>query len=265
MGKSFKRKIQNIVTGAVMSFGKMQETLAQNVNGISNNISIQQEVERQEIKLVKKERFYELFETSSKYQKSIRNMNPEDKRRFLGLSMKTVLTDNERIEIAQEMNELVAKSINENLGEFDEPTGFKNERYGEIMEDVNNLDPNAKHKFETNNDLYKLSYYVKLNKTEIENEIEIDLYVNKNESPSILFTDVNDLSYLKVVEEGKTYLYNITAYLGCLPPKHEDLIYKFKATIEKNGVYDFNMEGEEVVLDKHNMMDKKNINFSSGI
>lgn len=104
MGKSFKRKIQNIVTGAVMSFGKMQETLAQNVNGISNNISIQQEVERQEIKLVKKERFFELFETSSKYQKSIRNMNPEDKRRFLELSMKTVLTDNERIEIAQEMN-----------------------------------------------------------------------------------------------------------------------------------------------------------------
>jgi hypothetical protein len=39
----------------------------------------------------------------------------------------------------------------------------------------------------------------------------------------------------------------------------------FKATIEKNGVYDFNMEGEEVVLDKHNTMDKKNINFSSGI
>lgn len=265
MGKSFKRKIQNIVTGAVMSFGKMQETLAQNVNGISNNISIQQEVERQEIKLVKKERFFELFETSSKYQKSIRNMNPEDKKRFLELSMKTVLTDNERIEIAQEMNELVAKSINENLGEFDEPTGFKNERYGEIMEDINNLDPNAKHKFETNNDLYKLSYYVKLNKTEVEGEIEIDFYVNKIENPSIILTDITDLTYLKVVEEGKLYHYNITSYLGSLPPINEDLVYRFSATIERNGDYDFNMEGEEVVLDKYNTMDKKNINFNSGM
>lgn len=244
------------MTGVIMSFGKVQESLAQNVNDIQNSISIQQEVQKREIKLLKKERFYELTERSNIYQKSIRNMNSEDNKRFMELSMidPDNVTIEELINISKEKNELVRKSINENYDKFQEPTSFKNDRFGELMENINNLDTNVKYKFETNNNLFKISHYVKLNKIDIENMIELDFYINKIDYPNIGFIDVNDLTYLKVIEEGKTYLYNITKYIGYI----FDGVYRFEATIEKNGEYLFNMEREDVILDKNNTMSHKN-------
>lgn len=263
MSNLLKRKVKSFITGAVMSFGKVQESLSQNVNGVENTISIEQEVQKQEIKLIKKERFYNLIEKSDKYEKTIRHMNPEDKKRFIELSqIKTDDVETKTI-ITQEMSQLLNKTINENQHLIQEPTSFKNKRLGKIMEDINDLDPNAKHKFETNNDLYKISHYVKLNKTDVENVIQLDFYINKVENPSILYTDVTDLNYFKVIENGKTYSYTNIMYEGRISkPNEYDVVHRFISTIEKNGEYDFDMNREDVILDKYNTMSKTNVNFN---
>lgn len=250
------------MTGTVMSLGKVQESLSQNINGIGDTISIQQEVQKLEIKLLKKERFYNLLDESNKYQKSIRNMSPENKKRFLELSALTPTTNEEAISIANEIHELMMGGINENYDKFQEPTSFKNVRLGHIMEDINNPDHNAKHKFETNNDLYKLSHYVKLNKTDNEKIIHLDFFINPYQNPSIRFTDVTDLTYFNVVEEGRTYSYNVTEYQGSISQPNLDIIYRFTCTVEKNGTYEFEMEREDIVLDKHNTMSHKNVKFN---
>jgi hypothetical protein len=266
MANLLKKRMQNLITGAVMSFGKVQESLAQNVNGIENTISIQQEVQKQEIKLVKKERFYTLLDESNKYQKAIRNMSPENKKRFMELSEMTPFDNDDAIRIQKEIHELMMSGINENYDKFLEPTSFKNVRLGDFMEDINRPDPNAKHKFEADNELYKLSHYVKLNKTNVDNVVELDFYVNRIENPSIRFIDISNLTYFKVVEEGKTYSYNVTNYQGCITkPENYDTVYRFTATIEKNGEYDFDMEREDVVLDKYNTISNKNIKFNSSL
>lgn len=252
------------MTGAVMSLGKVQESLSQNINGIGDTISIQQEVQKQEIKLVKKERFFKLLDESNKYQKSIRSMTPENKKRFLELSALTPTSNEEAMRIANEIHELMMGGINENYDKFQEPTSFKNVRLGHIMEDINDPDLNSKHKFETNNDLYKLSHYVKLNKTNNENIVHLDFYVNPYQNPEIKLADVTDLTYFNVIEEGKTYSYNVTQYQGSISQPNSDIIYRFTCTIEKNGVYEFEMEREDVVLDKYNTPSHTTVNFNLG-
>lgn len=264
MGNLLKKKLRGIMTGAVMSIGKVQESLSQNFNGVEDNISIQKEVEKREIKLLKKEKFYNLLDESNKYQKSIRNMSLENKQRFIELSQLSPETNEEKVAIANEIHELMMVGINQNNNKYQEPTSFKNRRLGDLMENINNLDPNAKHVFETNNDLYKLTHYVKLIKTDNENEIHLDFYVNPHINPSIRFVDVTNLTYFKVVDEGRTYLYNVTKYQGCITQTNFDITYRFTSTIEKNGVYDFEMEREDAVLDKHNTMSHKNAKFNLG-
>jgi hypothetical protein len=261
MTKFLNKKINSLIAGTFLSLSKVQESLSQNGNNIENTISIQQEVKKREIKLLSKEKFYNLLEESNMYKKSL-IMKPIDEKRFFELSMKKNLNDDEIIEI----NLLMEKYINLNAKGHYEPKSFNNERFGSTMEDINNLDPNTKHKFETNNDLYKISHYVKLNKTNIDNQVEIDFYINKIENPHVKFIDVTDLSYFKVVEWGKTYSYNVINYLGCISqPNDIDLIYRFVTTIEKNGEYDFVMGVENAILDENNTMSHTTIKFNPNI
>jgi len=56
--------IKNFFVGAVSSLGKFQENIGQNINGVNNEISLEQQVRKREIKLLSKSRFYEIMENS---------------------------------------------------------------------------------------------------------------------------------------------------------------------------------------------------------
>lgn len=266
MTKFLNKKLKNIATAAYISLGKVQETLGQSIDGVDNNISIQQEVRKQEIKLVKKERFYDLLDKSFKYEKTFSTMSPDIKKRYLELvnTDTSKMTGSEIYEISKEIHELSGIAIKENFEKFEEPTSFKNQRYGDIMEYIDHLDDNAKYKFETNNELYKLSHYVGLSNKNGD-YVELDFFVNKTENPKIRFIDVTDLKYLKVIENGILYHYTIENYIGIISHTDEfDIVYRFASKIEKNGEYVFDMEGDEVILNKYNTPSHKTANFNLG-
>jgi len=244
-------KIKNFLIGVVVSLNKVQENISQTVNGIDNNISIQKEVEKHEIKLVTKSRFYDILNKADKYERALKEGVSLDI-----LNNKDLVSKNpEKVEAA---NQKIREALNSTLTEEkikeieDRPIlGFRNQRFGSLMEDINNLDEDAKYKFSTNNDLYKYASNVKIHYKD--DGLFLEFIVNSSENPKILMMNFEDLNHFSVVEKNaKTYEYEILSYEGTRVTAPFEKGYMYKANILKNGEYNFEMD------DKINILNKKN-------
>lgn len=253
------KKIKDLIVGAVVSLNKLQENISQNINGIDNNISIQKEIEKHEIKLVTKSRFYDILYTSKKYQTAIKEGV------FLDILNNKDLASNdpEKLRIATEkLREAMNTALTEDkITEIENRPilGFKNQRYGNIMEHIDHLDENTKYKFSTNNDLYKYASNVKINY--VDDGMELEFIVNSSEQPFTINMDFTDLTTFSVNEEGKTYEYEILSYMGTRVTAPFEKGHMFKANIIKNGTYEFEMDDTVRILDKKNTPPKNTVFF----
>lgn len=253
-------KIKNFLVGAIVSLNKVQENIGQNINGIENNISIQKEVEKHELKLVTKSRFYDLLNKADKIERSMKE----------GVSL-NVLTnkdlasnDPEKVLAATEKIREVLNSVNteEKIKEIeDRPIlGFKNQRFGSLMEDINNLDENAKYKFKTNNELYKYASNVKIHYND--DGLVLEFIVNSSENPRTLMMDFQDLKHFSVTEKNaKIYEYEILSYMGTRVTAPFEKGHMYKANVLKYGEYNFEMDDKVNILDKKNTPPKNTVYY----
>lgn len=220
--------IKNFFVSAVSSLGKFQENIGQNINGVNNEISLEQQVRKREIKLLSKSRFYEIMENS---------------------------------EIVKKLNSLGIPATKENIENYKNlpPRCFKNERYGELMEDINGNEETARYKFRASNIIYRYASHVNLMYND--GHTFLEFVINKIHYPQTVGIDFSNLNYFEVIENAKTYGYEITGFIGgrVISPYENGLIFEGNVVI--NGIHDFDMDDSNVILNSVNTPPKNTVHY----
>ncbi len=111
---------------------------------------------------------------------------------------------------------------------------FVNRRY----QSMDSLIPT--YHIKTNNDLGSFTKH--LNLINEDNNIVLEFVINTEENPSFKNRTFDDLSYVSVVENAKTYSYVIISHLGTIKNNPFETSMFYQVNVELNGVYNFHME-----------------------
>lgn len=125
---------------------------------------------------------------------------------------------------------------------------FKNKVYTNNLYDLNG--EQSSYHLKTNNSIGKFSEHVNVHNEE--GTIVLEFVINRENNPQSTYHTFDDLNYFYVVENAKTYSFNVIKFLGTNKINQYETSYYFQAIVEKNGVYDFEMDESERILDSKN-------------
>ncbi len=216
-------KFKSLFAGVSLALSKVEKGVKLASFGDPNNMAMEQQVRKQEIKILSKRRFYQIMGNADESQR----MRYGDR------------------------NQILAEQ--RGLGAI--LRSFKNQRFGSFFESPDGIDPAATYKFITNNDLNMYVDTVTINKSR-NNEDLVELNFVTNRGKLLSLDTVQGLQFLEINESGRKYLYNVTDYLGSVRLNDSETEIKFDAVVTKNGeLPDYN--DEQIVMGKSDLIKEK--------
>lgn len=106
--------------------------------------------------------------------------------------------------------------------------------------------PNMNCTFRTNNSINQYASYA--NYCHNNGSPYVEFIINTTEYPMVKNMDFSSLNYFEVAENAKTYSLNITSYLGGRQINQYEIGLIFECSIDKDGIYDFDMDDNERIL-----------------
>lgn len=137
---------------------------------------------------------------------------------------------------------------------------FKNKIIPQLFEE----NPTRTHTFRTNNKIGIYADYANYFMNEGIHYLEFVL--NTEIHPIVKNMDFSNLNYFEaaITETAKTYSYNITSYLGGRKINEFEIGLIYECVIDKDGVYDFDLDDTERILTKKDFP-PKNTYYLGGI
>lgn len=215
------KKFKDLIVSGFLSLSKAeQEILKEVVNGINNDVSHEQQVQKQEIKIIGKKRFYEILDRADNYLSS---------------------RDKEKLAMMMEQRGLLGVDVT-----------FTNK----IHED---LFGNKEYKLKTDNGLYQFANTIQV-KSISGDQKEIRFFVNIVEHAVILnhYDKLAGLKYFEIVENRAKYAYNISNFIGAEKINNFEMVLTYAGDVVLNGVKeDYEDEGDKVMTKSDLMSNKR--------
>jgi hypothetical protein len=214
------KNIKDLILSGFLSLSKAeQDILKEVINTAGQDVQHEQQVRKQEIKIISRKRFNEILDRADEF-----------------LTMR----DKERL-----------TTLMEQRGFSDSDISFKNTAYQGIYGTVG-------YKFKTDNALYKFANNVVV-KTIPLGRKELWFYINTVEhaSVNVHYEKLAGLTYFQVEENRNNYEYQVLAFSG-VEKKGYDLILKYIADVVVDGVHPLYEDEEERVMTKRDLVDKPN-------
>jgi hypothetical protein len=215
------RNLKDLILSGFLSLSKAEQDVLKDVinNGGDGFIKHEEQVRKQEIKIISRKRFNEILERADAF-------------------------------ITQRDKEYL-QTLMEQRGFSETDTSFKNEVYQGIYGAVG-------YKFKTDNGIFRFANNV-IVRTLPNNQKELNFFINTVEHPSVNahYSKLANLTYFEVSEKRSQYAYNISSYTGNEKKGHE-LVMKFIGTAIVDGVKPIYEDEEERVMTKRDLIDKPN-------
>jgi hypothetical protein len=217
MGKNLK----DLILSGFLSLSKAeQDILKEVVNTASGQSDVQheQQVRKQEIKVISRKRFYQILERAD-----------------------GIISEREKQRLAL---------IMEQRGFSDTDLTFKNEAYQGILGSVG-------HKFKTDNGIFRFANTAQVKDLGGQKEISFLINTVEHPSINAHYNKLTNLTYFELEENRAKYQYNILNFAG-VEKRGYDLVLKFIGDVVVDGVKPTYDDDEERVMTKRDLIDKPN-------
>jgi hypothetical protein len=219
--------IKSLITGAVMSLSKLNQVKDKEsfIDDTENDVSQEQQVRKQEIKLISEKRFYDILE---KTDDIFKQRNAERTAAMLE-----------------------ARNITEDF------LSFRNYTYSSPMHEQLSGNDNSIYKFKTDNDICKYASDVHIK--ENDGKLTLNFLINLYEHPIVTSNadGLTNLTAFAVNHNARVYAYDIIAFNGIIRPNPYEIFVVFEAKCVMNGEYARELSNEGKTTHKDDLIDPK--------
>jgi hypothetical protein len=209
------KNIKDLILAGFMSLSKaeqqaIRETLLDGADETSVEQQVNQQVQKNEIKMISRKRFYEILE------KADDTINKRDKERLLQLMEQRGLSG---VEVS-----------------------FKNQSSRGLFTE-------QEYKFKTDNGIFRFAHSAHVRNLG-GNQKELSFYFNTEQYPSLItqYGKLSGLTQFAITESQRKYAYQISEFLGKTSPRPFEMCLSFRATAIEDGVKVIYEEEEEKVM-----------------
>jgi hypothetical protein len=219
--------IKSFITGTIMSLSRINHLKDREsyLDDIDNDITQEQQVRKQEIKLLSEKRFYDILDRSDNI---LRNKNSERTEKMLE-----------------------SRGITENF------LSFKNHRYDPPLHEQLSGNVEPTYKFKTDNDICK--YVSDVHIKNDGNKLTLNFLINLEQQQFFRrkVPSLKNLTALAINENAKIYAYDIIAFDGIITPTPHEIFLVFEAKCVINGEYVRDLSNENRTTHKDDLIDPK--------
>jgi len=219
--------IKSLITGAVMSLSKLNQVKDREsfIDDVEDDVSQEQQVRKQEIKLISEKRFYDILE---KTDDVFKQRNAE-----------------------RTKNMLEKRGITENF------ISFRNIKYDSPLHEQLSGNVEPSYKFKTDNDICK--YVSDVHIKNDGNKLTLNFLINLEEHQYIRkkAESLKNLTALAINDNAKIYAYDVIAFEGIINPNPHEIFLVFEAKCVMNGEYVRELSNEGKTTYKDDLIDPK--------
>jgi hypothetical protein len=219
--------VKSFLAGAVMSLSRLNQVKQRDnfIDDDENEFAQEQQVRKQEIKIISESRFYELLnaaENASKLRHSERTAQI-----------------------------LKSRGID---GDF---LSFKNITYGPPLHEQLSGNMNFTYKFKTDNDICKYSSDVHIK--EQDGVLTLSFLINLLEHPIVrkIASNLSNLTALAINDNARIYAYEVKSFRGIIRPNDNEIYVVFDAECKMNGEYVRELSNESRMMHKNDLIDPR--------
>jgi hypothetical protein len=214
--------LKDLILSGFLSLSKAEQDILKEVVTTASSQSDtqhEQQVRKQEIKVISRKRFYEIIERAD------------------GIISER---DKERLSLLMEQRGFAETDLT-----------FKNDAYQGIVGTVG-------YKFKTDNGIFRFANTAQVRQLP-NGKKEIGFYINTTEHPSINahYNKLTNLSYFELEEKRAKYQYSILSFMGHERIGYE-IVLRFMADVVVDGVKPIYEDDDERVMTKRDLVDKPN-------
>lgn len=219
--------IKSFLAGAVMSLSRLNQVKQRDnfIDDDENEIAQEQQVRKQEIKIISESRFYELLNAAEDASK-LRNAE-------------------------RTAQILKSRGID---GDF---LSFKNVTYAPPLHEQLSGNMNYTYKFKTDNDICKYSSDVHVR--EEDGVLTLSFLINLLEHPVVrkIANNLSNLTALAINENARIYAYEVKSFRGIIRPNDNEIYVVFDAECKMNGEYVRELSNESRMMHKNDLIDQR--------
>lgn len=208
-------KIKDLIISGFMSLSKVEQAILKEVvMGMDDKVSMEKPVQKDEIKLLSKKRFYEILERADAY------LSEKDKARLTLLMEQRGLSD---------------------------VTTFKNRTYTDMFN-------NADYKFKTDNGLFRFANTAHVKDLSGTNkEISFFVNTTEHPGIINHYNQLSGLKYFELDDNLRKYGYNVYEFIGAEKVNYE-MVLKFRGDVKIDGIKMNIEEDEERVMTRKDLL-----------
>lgn len=219
--------VKSFLAGAVMSLSRLNQVKQRDnfIDDDENEIAQEQQVRKQEIKIISESRFYELLNAAEDASK-LRNAE-------------------------RTAQILKSRGID---GDF---LSFKNVTYAPPLHEQLSGNMNYTYKFKTDNDICKYSSDVHVR--EEDGVLTLSFLINLLEHPVVrkIANNLSNLTALAINENARIYAYEVKSFRGIIRPNDNEIYVVFDAECKMNGEYVRELSNESRMMHKNDLIDQR--------
>lgn len=219
--------IKSFITGAAMSLSRLNQVKQRDkfLEDNENEVAQEQQVRKQEIKIISEKRFYDLLNAAEEMDKMRRA---------------------ER-----------TAQILESRGIKEDFLSFRNQSYQPFLHEQLGGVTQLTYKFKTDNDICKYSSDVHIK--EEDGVLTVSFLINLQEHPIVrrIANDLQNLTAFAINENAKIYAYEVKSFHGIIRPNESEIYLVFEAECKMNGEYVRELSSESRTMTKNDLIDPK--------
>ncbi len=219
--------VKSFLAGAVMSLSRLNQVKQRDnfIDDDENEFAQEQQVRKQEIKIISESRFYELLNAAEDASK-LRNAE-------------------------RTAQILKSRGID---GDF---LSFKNVTYLPPLHEQLSGNMNYTYKFKTDNDICKYSSDVHVR--EEDGVLTLSFLINLLEHPVVrkIANNLSNLTALAINENARIYAYEVKSFRGIIRPNDNEIYVVFDAECKMNGEYVRELSNESRMMHKNDLIDPR--------
>lgn len=219
--------VKSFLAGAVMSLSRLNQVKQRDnfIDDDENEFAQEQQVRKQEIKIISESRFYELLNAAEDASK-LRNAE-------------------------RTAQILKSRGID---GDF---LSFKNVTYAPPLHEQLSGNMNYTYKFKTDNDICKYSSDVHIR--EEDGVLTLSFLINLLEHPVVrkIANNLSNLTALAINENARIYAYEVKSFRGIIRPNDNEIYVVFDAECKMNGEYVRELSNESRMMHKNDLIDPR--------